>query len=338
MVDLALDLIPAERRDAAQSALAAAFGVAPLTSLKPVTGGASGALTYRVVVATRPYLLRIETARDVFRNPQRGYVCMQTASDAGIAPPLRHVDPVAGIAIMDFLPQRSLFEYPSGRTGLLRDLGTLIARLQSTVIFPPLIDYPTMLDRMLAMLGGSGLFSPGLLDPHFEGFERIRQIYPWSESVPVSSHNDPNPGNILYDGERLWLIDWEIAFRNDRFVDVAIVAENLANAPGLEDALLTAWLGHAPTLVDHARLVLMRQLTRLFYGCLMLSTSIGRHAQETQLPALSPSEYEAVLAQRQQLPGSPDKLHEYGKILLASFIAGLTAPGFEEALGIVRQS
>jgi hypothetical protein len=338
MVDLPLDVIPADRRSAARSALTAAFGSELLTSLQPVTGGASGALTYRAVVADRPYLLRIETARDVFRNPQRGYACMQTASEAGIAPPLRHVDPIAGVAIMDFLPQRPLVEYPAGRTGLLRDLATLIARLQSTVLFPPLIDYPTMLERMLAMLVRSGLFSPGLLDPHVEAFEQIRQVYPWSESAPVSSHNDPNPGNILYDGDRLWMIDWEIAFRNDPFVDVAIVADNFAKTPELEDVLLTAWLGHAPKPADRARLVLMRQLTRLFYGCLMLSTSIGRHVQETQLPALSPSEYEALIAQRQQVPGSPDKLHEDGKILLAAFISGLSAPSFEDALVISQQS
>jgi aminoglycoside phosphotransferase (APT) family kinase protein len=338
MVHLPLEIIPADHRGAAQSALTAAFGSDPLTSLQPVTGGASGALTYRAVVAERPYLLRIETARDVFRNPQRGYACMQTASDAGIAPPLRHVDPIAGVAIMDFLPQRPLFEYPAGRTGLLRDLATLIARLQSTALFPPLIDYPTMLGRMLAMLDRSSLFSPGLLDPHVRAFERIRQIYPWSESAPVSSHNDLNPGNILYDGERLWIIDWELAFRNDPFVDVAIVAENFAQTPELEEVLLTAWLGRAPKPVDCARLVLMRQLTRLFYGSLMLSTSIGRHAQETQLPALSPAEYEAAIAQRHQVPGSPDKLHEYGKILLAAFISGLSAPGFEEALVIAQQS
>jgi hypothetical protein len=334
MVYSSLSIIPAARRDAAQAALATAFGAAPLTSIEPITGGASGALTYRILVATRSYLLRIETARDVFRNPQRSYVCLQTASDAGIAPPLRYADPVAGVAIMDFVRQRPVLEYPAGRAGLLRDMGTLITRMQSTLVFPPLIDYPTMLERMLAMLGGSGLFSPGLLDPHVEGFERIRHIYPWSESAPVSSHNDLNPGNILYDGERLWIIDWELAFRNDPFVDVAIVAENLANIPELEEVLLMAWLGHAPKPVDRARLALMRQLTRLFYGCLMLSTSIGRHAQETRLAALSPSEYEAAIAQRQQVPGSPDKLHEYGKILLASFISGLTAPGFDEALVI----
>jgi hypothetical protein len=41
--------------------------------------------------------------------------------------------------------------------------------------------------------------------------------------APVSSHNDPVPANILFDGRRPWLIDWEWAYRNDPLVDVAIV-------------------------------------------------------------------------------------------------------------------
>ena len=55
------DPIPADRREAARSALTAAFGAAPLTALQPVTSGAS-ALSYRIEVAERPYLLRLEFA------------------------------------------------------------------------------------------------------------------------------------------------------------------------------------------------------------------------------------------------------------------------------------
>jgi len=48
--------LPTDRREAARSALTAAFGPAPLTALQRVTSGAS-ALIYRIEVADRPYLL-----------------------------------------------------------------------------------------------------------------------------------------------------------------------------------------------------------------------------------------------------------------------------------------
>jgi thiamine kinase-like enzyme len=92
-----------------------------------------------------------------------------------------------------------------------------------------------------------------LLDPHRDGFERLRDAYPWDESGLVSSHNDPHPGNILFDGERLWLIDWETAYRNDPAVDLAIMTMYRAGTPVLQEALLHAWRGRPSDPVLRAR-------------------------------------------------------------------------------------
>ena len=114
------DRIPADRRAAARSALTQAFGAAPLAALQPITSGAS-ALSYRIEVAERPYLLRLESLqRDAVRDPERSFLCMRTAAAAGIAPALHHADPTAGVAIMDFVPSRSLSDYPGGDPKLWR--------------------------------------------------------------------------------------------------------------------------------------------------------------------------------------------------------------------------
>jgi len=59
----------------------------------------------------------------------------------------------------------------------------------------------------------------------------------------------------------------EDAYRNDPLVDVAIFTLYLAASPELEGMLLQSWLGRAPDRALRARLVLMRQLVRLFYAC-----------------------------------------------------------------------
>ena len=334
---IALDLIPLERRETARSALTAAFGASPVTDLRTVTGGGSGALTYRVETGGRPYLLRLETARDTFRNPQRSYVCMQTASDAGLAPPLRYADPVAGVAIMDFLPQQSLFDYPTGREGLVRDLGQLTARLQTTPVFPPLYDYPVIVRGLLDYLRAPGLFAPGLLDPHLEGFERIRAAYPWDGAALVSGHNDPNPSNIIFDGERLWLVDWEMSFRNDPLADVAILSQYFAPTPELEEVMLQAWLGRSPDRLLRARLLLMRQFTRLYYAGIALSTAVGfapRPAPYADLEAPTVAEFHGDYARPK---GAAELLYTLGRAYLRDFLDGLSAPGFEDALVIARR-
>ena len=63
------------------------------------------------------------------------------------------------------------------------------------------------------------------------GFERVRAAYPWQPDTFVSGHNDPNQFNVLYDGDRLWLIDWETAYRNDPYVDLATLCSALAPTP-----------------------------------------------------------------------------------------------------------
>ena len=335
MTNATIDSIPADRREAARSALTAAFGSAPLTALQPVMGGASGGLIYRIEIQNKPYLLRIELRRTRFRNPHQ-YECMKTAVDTGLAPPVHYIDPTEGVAIMDFIPQRPLSEYPGGPAALARDLGRMIARLQRTPLFPQLLEYPVILDRMLGFIRGSGMFAAGLLDAHAAGFERIRQVYPWNASSPVSSHNDPNPRNIIFDGERLWLIDWETAFRNDPLTDVAILAENFAGTPELEDALLQGWLERPADRELRARLVLMRQLTRIYYAAILLSAfaATPRAVPDGDLAAPTPDGFRAAIAEGRLKPASPETMYTLGKMLLAGFLNGLHTPEFEQALRV----
>jgi aminoglycoside phosphotransferase (APT) family kinase protein len=333
-----LDPIPPDRRETARIALAAAFGAASMTALRPVGGGASGALIYRLDVGGRSYLLRMETRRGAFRNPHQ-YTSMQTAADAGVAPPLLYADADAGVAIMDFVESRPLHDYPGGPAALARDLGRLVARLQATPVFPAFVDYMESLDRMLVYVRRSTVFAPGLLDPHCEGFERIRQAYPWDAAAFVSSHNDPNPRNVIFDGDRLWLVDWETSYRNDPLTDVAILVDNLAATPEQQDLLLQAWLGRPPDRALRARLVLMRQLTRLYYAALGFSffASIPRNTPpDADLTAPTPDEFRSAIATGRLQPTGPETLYVLGKMCLAGFKAGVGTTEFAESVDILQ--
>ncbi len=306
--------------------------------MQPVTGGASGALTYRVEASGRQYLLRLEPPQRSFADIERAYTCMRLAADADIAPPLRYVDATVGVAIMDFVNQRSLQAYPGGPQALARALGHLVARLQRTPAFPARGEYPVILAYMLQMLRSSGLFAAGLLDRHQAAFERIRGAYPWQASTPVSSHNDPNPRNILFDGERLWLIDWETSFRNDPLVDIAVLTHESCASPELSEVLLQAWLGHPPDSLIRTRLSLMTQLTRLFYAGLIFSgVAVSPPPMPiTDLSAPTPAEFGAAVMEGRLKPGASETLYVLGKMCLAGFVAGVDEPGFERALEIVR--
>jgi len=329
--------IPADRRADVGAALASCFGEVPVSPLCPVAGGASGARLYSFEHGGVAYLLRLEGRRGALRNPHQ-YVCMRTAAYAGIAPALHHVDEANGVTVMDFIARRPLNEYPGGPANLAGDLGRLVARLQRTPPFPELYDYPVVLDRMLGRMRQSGSFATGLLDPHVTAFERIRAAYPWDKGSRTSSHNDPNPNNVLFDGQRLWLIDWETSYRNEPLIDLAILADNFAPIPELQDALLEGWQGGPVDRALAARLTILRPLTRLYYAGLMFGVAAsagGPSAMHTDLQAPTPAEFRAAIAAGQLKVGAPDTIRTFARVLLAGFLSGASGPVFEEALMVL---
>ena len=62
----------------------------------------------------------------------------------------------------------------------------------------------------------------------------------------VFGHNDLLPANILDDGERLWLIDFEYAAYSTPGFDLAGLASNAEFTPAESEALLSAYFARPP--------------------------------------------------------------------------------------------
>jgi len=328
------DAIPEIHRDAARDAVAATFS-GPASAMRPLPGGASGALKYRFEVGERPYVLRIESGRNALRDPDRGYACMRIAADAGIAPPLLRADAATGVALMEFIEPQPLGSYPGGPSALVGDLGRLLARLQETPQFPTFAPYPLVAGGLLSYIRDSGLFGAGVLDRHAEEYDRITAGYPWDEAALVSGHNDMSISNVLFDGERLWLVDWELSFRNDALSDVAHLSHYVAPTAELERELLRRWHGDDPDELVIARFTLMQQLTRLFIGCLVLGVSVGQRTGDTDLNAPTLAAFRTEIVETGLRIEATETLYRYGKVFLAAFLRGLDDPSFEHALAVL---
>jgi hypothetical protein len=309
-----------DRRAAALAVIASVADPASVTGISPTTHGASGASTLRIDAGSGAYLLRLEVGRDGFRNPKRSYPCLRAAAEAGIAPAVHHADEEAGVLLMDFVVERPLTAFPGGEPALLHSLGEMVARLQVTAPFPRVMeDFGALVEALLNLVRDGGLFAPGVLDGHVAGLAHVRAEYPRA-AAQVSAHNDINPRNVLFDGERLWLVDWELAFRNDPLADVANIANNFSEVPDVDALVLEGWLGRSPDDDTGHRLALMRDLHRLFYGCLFLCEFIGRRDPEAELTALTPDEFRAAIM-RGELRGTPELLFVLGKMNLVGFAA-----------------
>jgi aminoglycoside phosphotransferase (APT) family kinase protein len=325
------DTLSPEQRENVRSALAAAFGSDCIGAVTPVTGGITTASTFRLDARGRRYLLRVEGEPSPLRNPHQ-YVSMRIATEAGMAPAIHYLDEAARIVVIDFIEQQPLKTYPGGPRALARALGELFSRLQATPVFPYYVNYADIVARLFAHVRRIGLFAAGLLDPHLERLERLREEYGAGLAGLVSSHNDPVPANILFDGRRLWLIDWESAYRSDPLVDAAIVSDHFARSQELEDVLLEAWFGRAPDEALRARLAPVRALTRLYYAGVTLSASAAASwvTDDTDLSAPTPQQFRRAIDEGRLERGAPGTMHILGKMFLASFLTGVAPPGLAD--------
>jgi thiamine kinase-like enzyme len=62
----------------------------------------------------------------------------------------------------------------------------------------------------------------------------------------VSCHMDLKPENILFDGQHVWLTDWQAAFVNDRYFDLAVAANFLLTNDADELTYLERYFGQRP--------------------------------------------------------------------------------------------
>ena len=316
-----LDALPPGRRAVVRAALSEAFGERPIEAMIPVYGGASGATLLAFDVDGSRYLLRAEgpPSPGLPRNPHR-YACAHLAAQAGVGPAMHYVDAAAGVAISDFIVHRPLRDFPGGPSARAAALGDLARRTQRAQPFPELTSYPQLVARLLGDLDRSGLFPAGALAPHQERMAAIEAAYAGLPPRLAPAHNDCHWDNVLYDGQRLWLIDWESAYANDPLVDVAIMLDSFGASPTFEDELLRAWLGRAPDAQLRARLDLVRPMTRLYYaGFLLQAAGGGPHADVEPPPTRA---FLRAVRRGDLVPGASKTFQVLGRIFLRGFLTG----------------
>ncbi|HVZ55483.1 MAG TPA: choline/ethanolamine kinase family protein [Chitinophagaceae bacterium] len=264
-------MVPENKQPVVRKALRAAFGVDQYEAMEPLEKGLSSALVYRIRVGGKSYVLRVITRTDAQADPTYYFSCMAKAAEAGIAPPIRYLDREDRVSITDFVEGR-----PFGAGEALTGMPRLLRRLHTLPNFPFRIDYLEKMEGFMQSLRKARLLPEQALHPLYEAYDRVARVYPRMEPASlVSCHNDLKPENILFDGTRPWLVDWEGAFLNDRYLDLAVVANFVVREETQEDDFLAAYFGRPATEQERARLFLMAQLLHLHYFTLFLLVGSG---------------------------------------------------------------
>lgn len=347
-------MIPDEQQEPVTRGLREAFGVTAFDDISALTGGHTSSLVFRIVVRGTPYVLKIITRPD---DPTRHYASMRAAAEAGVAPRVWYTNGEDKICITDFVNATPLPMSEASVTfpSLLRTLHALPpfgrAPFNTTCTF--LLDKGPMLEGFLQRCRAADILSTSDIEECFARYAELAAVYPYGDGEMVSSHNDVlKPDNFLFDGQRVWLVDWEAAFLNDRYADLAVTANLLVGTDQAEAAYLRQYFGAEPDQYQRARFHLMQQISHVFYTLtfLFMSSSAGQALARqfrTSPNSAHPGDASGTVPDydgfrrrvwaREVDLADKDVKRMYGKVHWERLLHNVRQPRYREALRIVSE-
>lgn len=220
----------------------------------------SGGLTNRNLKVTTPdgvYVARLNLSDSKLLDIDREAEAFntRTAEQAGVGAPYVDFRPDLGMLVIGYIEGRTYVDADLRAPGVLERVAIALRTLHSGPRFQNDFDMfarqatylKTCTDRGFKIPDGYADFGPDFL--RIQGALSVKPV----ETVPCN--NDLLAGNIVDDGDKLWLIDYEYSGNNDPYFELG----NCWTECELDDdhlrELVTAYVGHeSPPLLARTRL------------------------------------------------------------------------------------
>lgn len=330
-------MIPEEKMAAVTRALNDAFGVTAFDHIRDLTERPGSNRAYRMVVRGSTYLLRINTRPG---DMKRQIDCMHAAAEAGLAPRVRYASAEDRISVTDFVET-----VPFLAADALRRVPATLRTLHALKPFPQapfnttctlLLSEGPALHGFLQKVRASNILPEQDLEKLLAQYKRLAAACSSLEPAPAPSHNDLfKPDNILFDGRRVWLVDWEAAFQNDRYADLAVVANMLVTNQSEEQIYLQEYFGAPPEKYQVCRFYLMQQLAHMFYAMVFLAGSSANNPTGLDEPVPTYHDFQRSFWARKANLADDYSKTLYARVHWQQLRYNLRQPKFAEALRVI---
>jgi thiamine kinase-like enzyme len=225
--------------------------------LEPLPGGLTNR-NYRVTTETgASYVARFSSAKSALLAIDRAaeYRNSRLAAGIGVGPKVVDYAPADGVLLVEWIDGRTFVDADLDNPQQLTRLAETCRRLHGGDRFTSDFDMFDVQRRYLAIVRESGFRLPADYDAFAPTVRRIERALRASAPPTVPCHNDLLAANIMDDGARLWLIDYEYSGNNDPCFELG----NIWSEAGLEvdrlEHLVAAYYGRpAPVATARARL------------------------------------------------------------------------------------
>jgi thiamine kinase-like enzyme len=231
-------------------------------TIERISGGLSNH-NFAVRTSGQSYFARICQELPLLGIDRRNeIVCHQAASLRGLAPEIIHHEP--GLLVTRFIEGRTLDPLAIRDPAMLPRVAALLGHLHEGwdvltgevlyfCAFQTVRTYARTAARLRAALPHD---IEGILD---DVRTLARRIAPFR---PVLCHNDLLPANLIDDGQRLWLIDWEYSGAGHPLFDLAHASTGAGLTLEQQRALLGAYPG-CSSMANLAELQIFRVIALL---------------------------------------------------------------------------
>ena len=214
----------------------------------------------------------------------RELMTARAAEAAGFAPPVEYAEP--GIMVCRHLNAKTFGEADIraniGRiAGIVRDFHR---KMPHHVSGPGFMFWPFHVVRDYARTLSEG---KSRMSGHLPAYLALADEFEAAQQpLPIIfGHNDLLPANLLDDGERLWLIDFEYAGFSTAMFDLAGLSSNAGFSPEESEALLGTYFGQAPDKALKRSLAAMQCASLLREAMWSMVSELYLDAPGTDYPA-----------------------------------------------------
>ncbi|MBX3597778.1 MAG: phosphotransferase family protein [Rhizobiaceae bacterium] len=227
-----------------------------------------GGLT-NLVFRVGDYCLRIPgKGTEEYINRANEEVAAREAAKAGVSPALEYFDLSTGVMVTRFIHGAATMTADRFKTveGAPARAGRAFRKLhKSGAKFPFRFELFAMIDDYLRILSTKDVALPNGYHDVVREAERVRTALSANTIDIVACHCDPLCENLIDNGERMWIVDWEYSGMNDPMWDLGDLSVEGSFDQRQEDEMLTAYFGGEPRPQERGRVIIYKAMCDLLW-------------------------------------------------------------------------
>lgn len=232
-----------------------------------------GGMTNRVYRVEAPgldtFVVRIPGAgTETYIDRKAEIASTRAAARAGVTPAVLYADENSGVMATQYIAGSMTMSPENFRLvkGTPALAGVALRQLHdSGEEFPARFELFAMLEQYLTYLAGKKTKLPDGYHDIVKAAEPVREVLLAKETKIVACHCDPLTGNYVYDGSKMWIVDYEYCGMNDPMWDLGDTSVEAEFDEDQENEMLFAYFGRPPSPAEKGRVVIYKAMCDLLW-------------------------------------------------------------------------